>query len=80
MARVALGIAQGAPDDITVLEPDNVPMLSPVALGGEPAVPLRAGNRRQRAVRDPPGSVKGQQTLETIGDRAADPGAGRIVP
>ena len=36
MASVALGIAQGALDDITVLASDKVPMLSPVALGGNP--------------------------------------------
>jgi indole-3-acetate monooxygenase len=36
MASVALGIAQGALDDITVLASDKVPMLSPVALGGSP--------------------------------------------
>ncbi len=34
MASVALGIAQGALDDITVLASDKVPMLSPTALGG----------------------------------------------
>ncbi|MGH9085294.1 MAG: acyl-CoA dehydrogenase family protein [Acidimicrobiales bacterium] len=34
MASVALGIAQGALDDITALASDKVPMLSPVALGG----------------------------------------------
>jgi alkylation response protein AidB-like acyl-CoA dehydrogenase len=34
MASVALGIAQGALDDITVLAGDKVPLLSPVALGG----------------------------------------------
>jgi alkylation response protein AidB-like acyl-CoA dehydrogenase len=36
MASVALGIAQGALDDITVLASDKVPLLSPVALGGNP--------------------------------------------
>lgn len=34
MASIALGIAQGALDDITVLASDKVPMLSPTALGG----------------------------------------------
>jgi alkylation response protein AidB-like acyl-CoA dehydrogenase len=34
MASVALGIAQGALDDVTLLASDKVPMLSPVALGG----------------------------------------------
>jgi alkylation response protein AidB-like acyl-CoA dehydrogenase len=36
MASVALGIARGALDDITVLASDKVPLLSPVALGGDP--------------------------------------------
>jgi alkylation response protein AidB-like acyl-CoA dehydrogenase len=36
MASVALGIAQGALDDITVLASDKVPLLSAVALGGNP--------------------------------------------
>ncbi len=36
MAGVALGIARGALDDITVLASDKVPMLSPTALGGNP--------------------------------------------
>ena len=36
MASVALGIAQGALDDITVLAADKVPLLSPVTLGGNP--------------------------------------------
>ena len=36
MASVALGIAQGALDDITVLAADKVPLLSPVALGANP--------------------------------------------
>jgi indole-3-acetate monooxygenase len=36
MASVALGIAQGALDDITVLASGKVPMLSPTALGGNP--------------------------------------------
>ena len=36
MASVALGIAQGALDDITVLATNKMPLLSPVALGGNP--------------------------------------------
>ena len=36
MASVALGIAQGALDDIVVLASEKVPLLSPVALGGNP--------------------------------------------
>ena len=40
MASVALGIAQGALDDITLLASDKVPMLSPVALGGNPLFQL----------------------------------------
>ncbi len=36
IASVALGIAQGALDDITVLASDKVPLLSPVPLGGNP--------------------------------------------
>ena len=36
MASVALGIAQGALDDITVLAADKVPLLSPVVLGANP--------------------------------------------
>jgi alkylation response protein AidB-like acyl-CoA dehydrogenase len=36
MASVALGIAQGALDDISVLAADKVPLLSPVALGANP--------------------------------------------
>ncbi len=36
MASVALGIAQGALDDITVLAADKVPLLSPGALGANP--------------------------------------------
>lgn len=36
MASVALGIAQGALDDITVLASGKVPLLSPVALSGNP--------------------------------------------
>ncbi len=36
MASVALGIAQGALDDITVLASDKMPLLSPVALSGNP--------------------------------------------
>jgi alkylation response protein AidB-like acyl-CoA dehydrogenase len=40
MASVALGIAQGALDDITVLASDKVPMLSPGALGGNPLFQL----------------------------------------
>jgi alkylation response protein AidB-like acyl-CoA dehydrogenase len=36
MASVALGIAQGALDDITVLASDKVPLLSPVTLGANP--------------------------------------------
>ena len=40
MASVALGIAQGALDDITVLASDKVPLLSPVALGGNPLFQL----------------------------------------
>lgn len=36
MAGVALGIAQGALDDIVVLASDKVPLLSSVALGGNP--------------------------------------------
>ena len=40
MASVALGIAQGALDDITVLATDKVPLLSPVPLGGNPLFQL----------------------------------------
>jgi alkylation response protein AidB-like acyl-CoA dehydrogenase len=40
MASVALGIAQGALDDITVLASDKVPLLSPVTLGGNPLFQL----------------------------------------
>ena len=40
MASVALGIAQGALDDITVLASDKMPMLSPVALGRNPVFQL----------------------------------------
>ncbi len=40
MASVALGIAQGALDDITLLASDKVPMLSPTALGGNPLFQL----------------------------------------
>lgn len=40
MASVALGIAQGALDDITLLASDKMPMLSPVALGGNPLFQL----------------------------------------
>jgi len=40
MASVALGIAQGALDDITVLASDKVPLLSPVPLGGNPVFQL----------------------------------------
>jgi alkylation response protein AidB-like acyl-CoA dehydrogenase len=40
MASVAVGIAQGALDDITLLASDKVPMLSPVALGGNPLFQL----------------------------------------
>jgi indole-3-acetate monooxygenase len=40
MAGVALGIAQGALDDITLLASDKVPMLSPVALGENPLFQL----------------------------------------
>jgi indole-3-acetate monooxygenase len=40
MASVALGIAQGALDDITVLAADKVPLLSPVALGANPLFQL----------------------------------------
>jgi alkylation response protein AidB-like acyl-CoA dehydrogenase len=36
VASVALGIAQGALDDITVLASDKLPLLSPVALAGNP--------------------------------------------
>ena len=36
MASVALGIAQGALDDITALASNKMPLLSPVALGGNP--------------------------------------------
>ena len=36
LAGVALGIAQGALDDITALACDKVPLLSPVALAGNP--------------------------------------------
>lgn len=36
IASVALGIAQGALDDITVLASEKVPLLSPVALDGNP--------------------------------------------
>lgn len=36
MASVALGIAQGALDDITVLASDKMPLLSPVTLGANP--------------------------------------------
>jgi alkylation response protein AidB-like acyl-CoA dehydrogenase len=36
IASVALGIAQGALDDITVLAADKTPLLSPVTLGGNP--------------------------------------------
>ena len=40
MASVALGIAQGALDDITVLASDKMPLYSPVALGGNPLFQL----------------------------------------
>ena len=40
MASVALGIAQGALDDITLLASDKVPLLSPVALAGSPVFQL----------------------------------------
>ena len=40
IAAQALGIAQGALDDITLLASDKVPMLSPVALGGSPLFQL----------------------------------------
>ena len=40
LASVALGIAQGALDDITLLASDKVPMLSPTALGGNPLFQL----------------------------------------
>jgi alkylation response protein AidB-like acyl-CoA dehydrogenase len=40
MASVALGIAQGALDDITLLASDKMPMLSPVALGANPLFQL----------------------------------------
>jgi alkylation response protein AidB-like acyl-CoA dehydrogenase len=36
IGSVALGIAQGALDDITVMASQKVPLLSPVALGGNP--------------------------------------------
>jgi indole-3-acetate monooxygenase len=36
LAAVALGIAQGALDDIAVLASDKVPLLSPVSLAGNP--------------------------------------------
>jgi alkylation response protein AidB-like acyl-CoA dehydrogenase len=36
MSSVALGIAQGALDDITVLASDKMPLLSPVPLAGNP--------------------------------------------
>jgi indole-3-acetate monooxygenase len=40
MASVAVGIAQGALDDIIVLASDKVPLLSSVALGGNPVFQL----------------------------------------
>jgi indole-3-acetate monooxygenase len=40
MASLALGIAQGALDDITVLASGKVPMLSPTALGANPLFQL----------------------------------------
>jgi alkylation response protein AidB-like acyl-CoA dehydrogenase len=40
MASVALGIAQGALDDVTLLASNKVPMLSPTALGGNPLFQL----------------------------------------
>ena len=40
MASIALGIAQGALDDITLLASNKVPMLSPVSLGGNPLFQL----------------------------------------
>lgn len=40
MASIALGIAQGALDDISVLASDKVPLLSPVTLGGNPLFQL----------------------------------------
>jgi alkylation response protein AidB-like acyl-CoA dehydrogenase len=40
MASVALGIAQGALDDITVLASDKMPLFSRVALGGNPLFQL----------------------------------------
>lgn len=53
MASVALGIAQGALDDITVLAAAKVPLLSPVALGANPLFQfeLATGDTDVRAAR-----------------------------
>jgi alkylation response protein AidB-like acyl-CoA dehydrogenase len=40
IASVALGVAQGALDDITVLASDKMPLLSPVTLGANPLFQL----------------------------------------
>ena len=51
MASVALGIAQGALDDITVLASDKMPLLSPVVPRWQPPVPARPGHGRHRPAR-----------------------------
>jgi alkylation response protein AidB-like acyl-CoA dehydrogenase len=53
IASVALGIAQGALDDITVMASDKVPMLSPTALGGNTVfqVDLATADTELRAAR-----------------------------
>jgi alkylation response protein AidB-like acyl-CoA dehydrogenase len=53
LAGVAIGIAQGALDDITALACDKVPLLSPVALAGNPLFQcdLAAADTELRAAR-----------------------------
>ena len=67
MASVALGIAQGALDDITLLASDKVPMLSPVALGGNPLfqLDLATADTDLRAAR----SLLYDEAAQTLGDR-----------
>ena len=71
MASVALGVAQGALDDIMLLASDKVPMLSPVALGGNPLfqLDLAAADTDVRAARSLLYDEAGQiWATATVGD------------
>ena len=84
IAGVALGVAQGALDDILAIAAAKVPLLAGAPLATNPHVPVRARHGRHRAARRPRTALRDGRGGLGIGggrgavhDGAAGPGAGR---